>query len=130
MFTLIALGVGVAYDHPVVATLFPDLFAAAFRDHGGRVAVYFEAAVVITTAVIIGQDPGSWNCGPATEPGLPFGPCWDWRPRARGTAGPMAPNETCRWIRSSRAIGCGFGRTRRFRWTARCWKGKARWMNR
>ncbi|WP_240696130.1 heavy metal translocating P-type ATPase [Candidatus Macondimonas diazotrophica] len=55
MFTLIALGVGVAYGYSVVATLFPDLFPAAFRDHGGRVAVYFEAAAVITTLVIIGQ---------------------------------------------------------------------------
>ncbi|MDY6943945.1 MAG: heavy metal translocating P-type ATPase, partial [Pseudomonadota bacterium] len=55
MFTLIALGVGVAYGYSVVATLFPDLFPAAFRGHGGRVAVYFEAAAVITTLVIIGQ---------------------------------------------------------------------------
>ena len=55
MFTLIALGVGVAYGYSVVATLFPGLFPAAFRGHGGRVAVYFEAAAVITTLVILGQ---------------------------------------------------------------------------
>ena len=55
MFTLIALGVGVAYGYSVVATLFPGLFPAAFRDHGDRVAVYFEAAAVITTLVILGQ---------------------------------------------------------------------------
>ncbi len=55
MFTLIALGVGVAYGYSVVAALFPGLFPAALRDHGDRVAVYFEAAAVITTLVILGQ---------------------------------------------------------------------------
>ena len=55
MFTLIGLGVGVAYGYSVVATLAPGLFPAAFRGHGGRVAVYFEAAAVIVTLVLVGQ---------------------------------------------------------------------------
>ena len=55
MFTLIGLGVGVAYGYSVVATLFPDIFPHAFRAHGGAVAVYFEAAAVITTLVLLGQ---------------------------------------------------------------------------
>jgi P-type Cu+ transporter len=55
MFTLIALGVGVAYAFSVVALLFPSLFPASFRSHGGRVGVYFEAAAVITTLVLLGQ---------------------------------------------------------------------------
>jgi P-type Cu+ transporter len=55
MFTLIALGVGVAYGYSVVATLAPDLFPAAFRSHDGAVAVYFEAASVITVLVLLGQ---------------------------------------------------------------------------
>ncbi|MQY62712.1 MAG: heavy metal translocating P-type ATPase, partial [Calditrichaeota bacterium] len=54
MFTLIALGTGVAYAYSVVATLFPGIFPEAFR-HGGKVAVYFEAAAVITTLVLMGQ---------------------------------------------------------------------------
>jgi Cu+-exporting ATPase len=54
MFTLIAIGTGTAYVYSVVATLFPGLFPHSFR-HGGEVAVYFEAAAVITTLVLLGQ---------------------------------------------------------------------------
>jgi Cu+-exporting ATPase len=55
MFTLIALGVSVAYVFSVVARLFPDLFPVSFRDESGEVPVYFEAAAVITTLVLLGQ---------------------------------------------------------------------------
>ena len=55
MFTLIALGVGVAYAYSVVATLLPQIFPSAFRGHDGAVAVYFEAAAVITVLVLLGQ---------------------------------------------------------------------------
>ncbi len=55
MFTLIAMGTGVAYVYSVVATLVPGLFPPAFRTHGGAVAVYFEAAAVITVLVLLGQ---------------------------------------------------------------------------
>jgi len=55
MFTLIALGVGVAYVYSVVATAFPALFPASFRMEGGQVGVYFEAAAVIVTLVLLGQ---------------------------------------------------------------------------
>jgi len=55
MFTLIALGVSVAYIFSVVARLFPDLFPVSFRDQSGEVPVYFEAAAVITTLVLLGQ---------------------------------------------------------------------------
>ncbi|QPF86023.1 heavy metal translocating P-type ATPase [Bradyrhizobium genosp. L] len=55
MFTLIAIGTGVAYVYSVVATLAPQLFPAAFRDMHGAVAVYFEAAAVITVLVLLGQ---------------------------------------------------------------------------
>ena len=54
MFTLIGLGVSVAYLYSVVAVLFPGLFPDAFRHHGD-VAVYFEAAAVITALVLMGQ---------------------------------------------------------------------------
>lgn len=54
MFTLIGLGVGTAYIYSVVAVLFPQIFPPAFRDHG-VVEVYFEAAAVITTLVLLGQ---------------------------------------------------------------------------
>ena len=55
MFTLIALGVGVAYVFSVVATVAPGIFPDAFRGMHGQVAVYFEAAAVITTLVLLGQ---------------------------------------------------------------------------
>jgi Cu+-exporting ATPase len=55
MFTLIAMGTGVAWTYSVVATFAPDAFPAAFRMHGGAVPVYFEAAAVITVLVLLGQ---------------------------------------------------------------------------
>jgi P-type Cu+ transporter len=55
MFTLIALGVGVAYVYSVVATAFPSLFPPSFRMENGTVGVYFEAAAVIVTLVLLGQ---------------------------------------------------------------------------
>jgi P-type Cu+ transporter len=55
MFTLISLGVAVAYVYSVIATLFPAIFPETLRDEMGRVPVYFEAATVITTLVLLGQ---------------------------------------------------------------------------
>ncbi|HEV2125860.1 MAG TPA: heavy metal translocating P-type ATPase, partial [Chloroflexota bacterium] len=55
MFTLIGLGVGVAYGYSVVATLAPQIYPPSLRTMGGLVPVYFEAAAVITTLVLLGQ---------------------------------------------------------------------------
>ncbi len=55
MFTLIAIGTGTAYAYSLVATLAPGIFPDSFRGHGGAVAVYYEAAAVITTLVLLGQ---------------------------------------------------------------------------
>ena len=55
MFTLISLGVGVAYLYSLVATAAPGIFPPSFRTMGGVVPVYFEAAAVITTLVLLGQ---------------------------------------------------------------------------
>lgn len=55
MFTLIALGTGTAYLYSLVATVWPQLFPASARAHGAAVAIYFEAAAVITTLVLLGQ---------------------------------------------------------------------------
>ena len=55
MFTLIGLGVGVAYVYSVIATFLPQIFPHGFTDHAGNVPVYFEAASVITTLVLLGQ---------------------------------------------------------------------------
>ena len=55
MFTLIGLGVAVAYLYSIVATVAPGLFPASFRDHAGTVGVYFEAAAAIVALVLLGQ---------------------------------------------------------------------------
>ena len=55
MFTLIALGTGVAYWYSVVATFFPTIFPASFRGHGNEVGVYFEVSAVIVVLVLLGQ---------------------------------------------------------------------------
>src|SRR6185295_10015996 len=55
MFTLIGLGVSVAYVFSVIAKVFPNVFPVSFRDASGEVPVYFEAAAVITTLVLLGQ---------------------------------------------------------------------------
>ncbi|MGE4305825.1 MAG: heavy metal translocating P-type ATPase [Novosphingobium sp.] len=55
MFTLIAMGTGVAWTYSMAATLAPGIFPAAFRGADGSVAVYFEAAAVITVLVLLGQ---------------------------------------------------------------------------
>lgn len=55
MFTLVALGTGVAYCYSVAAALFPGLFPDAFKDAHGQVGLYFEASAVIVTLVLLGQ---------------------------------------------------------------------------
>jgi Cu+-exporting ATPase len=55
MFTLIAIGTGVAYVYSLIGTVFPQAFPADFRGHDGAVAVYFESAAVITVLVLLGQ---------------------------------------------------------------------------
>jgi Cu+-exporting ATPase len=55
MFTLIGLGVGVAYGYSIVAALLPEVFPSSFRGKSGEVGAYFEAAAVITTLVLLGQ---------------------------------------------------------------------------
>ena len=55
MFTLIAMGTGLAWVYSVIGTLWPGLFPPSMRGHGGSVAIYFEAAAVITVLVLLGQ---------------------------------------------------------------------------
>jgi P-type Cu+ transporter len=55
MFTLIAMGTGVAYTFSLTATVFPGMFSASFRDMSGTPPIYFEAAAAIVTLVLLGQ---------------------------------------------------------------------------
>ncbi len=55
MFTLIGLGVSVAYCYSIIAVIFPNIFPDTMRGHGGAVGLYFEAAAVIVTLILLGQ---------------------------------------------------------------------------
>ena len=55
MFTLIAIGTGVAYGYSVIAAFFPEIFPASFRGHGDQVGVYFEVSATIVVLVLLGQ---------------------------------------------------------------------------
>ncbi len=55
MFTLIALGVGVAYLYSLIAVILPNLFPVSFQNEHGQIDIYFEAAAVITTLILLGQ---------------------------------------------------------------------------
>src|SRR5690606_35737619 len=55
MWTLITIGVSLAYGYSVVATVAPGIFPESLRDHDGLVGVYYEAAAVIVTLVLLGQ---------------------------------------------------------------------------
>ncbi len=72
MFTLIAMGVGAAWLYSVVGSLAPGLFPATARTMDGAVPVYFEAAAVITTMVLLGQ---VLELGPEPRPPVRSRPC-------------------------------------------------------
>ena len=121
MFTLIALGTGVAWIYSVVGTVAPGLFPAGLRGPDGAVAVYFEAAAVITVLVLLGQVlelRAREQTSGAIKALLDLAPktarrLRDGRQRRGGAARPGA----------SRAIGCGSGRATACRSTARCVEG-------
>jgi Cu+-exporting ATPase len=111
MFTLIAMGTGVAYVYSAVAVLAPDVFPASFQGHGGHIGLYFEAAAVIVTLVLLGQvlelranalraRSGRYSTS---------------RRRWRGASAPMARKATCRSTPLRSATVCVCGRGKRYR---------------
>ena len=116
MFTLIAMGTGVAWVYSVVATLAPQIFPAAFRISGGAVAVYFEAAAVITVLVLLGQVL-ELRARERQRAALFVRFSTSHRRRPAGS-GRMVSRRRCNSIRSMWAIGCACGRARRCRLTA------------
>ena len=124
MFTLIALGTGAAYVYSVVATLAPGLFPASFRGHGGEVGVYFEAAAVITTLVLLGQVlelRARSQTSSAIRALLGLAPPTARRVARRRRGGGRAARATSR-----SATACASGPARRCRWTASCSRAPAR----
>jgi Cu+-exporting ATPase len=93
MFTLIAMGTGIAWLYSVVATLMPEIFPPAFHVGHGAVAVYFEAAAVITVLVLLGQVlelRARENTGGAIRALLNLAPKSAHRVRADGSAEEVA----------------------------------------
>jgi len=141
MFTLIALGVGVAWTYSVAAMLLPGIFPPAMRSMMDTVPVYFEAAAVIMALVLLGQvmelrarsqtsaaiklllglAPKTARIVRSLSPTLS-------RKRARGRSNRYANSfltatrKTSRWSRCSRMMCCACAPARRCRWTAWCWK--------
>ena len=121
MFTLIALGVGAAYGYSGWPRCFPASFPRSFRHHG-EVAVYFEAAAMITVLVLLG--PGAGTAGPAAH--------GQRNPRAdvasrrrRPGSSATAARTRCRWRRSDRATSCVFGPARRSPWMETIVEGRS-----
>ena len=88
MYTLIGLGVGLAYLYSLVAVLAPGIFPAEFREHDGAVGTYFEAAAVIVTLVILGdllQLRAMGKTSQAVRDLLKLAPNLAWRVRDDGT---------------------------------------------
>ena len=127
MFTLIALGTGAAFGYSVFAVLFPDALPHAMR-HGGVPPVYFEAAAVITTLVLLGQvlELRARSATSGAIRALLGPPAQDRPPAPRGR---QRGGRAAR-ARRGRATGCGCGRASACRWTARCWRAGARWTSR
>ena len=119
MFTLIAMGVGVAYAYSVVAMLLPGAFPESLRAHG-KIGVYFEAAAVITVLVLLGQ---MLELKARSRPAARFELYWISLRKPRGSCA-MEKKRRCRWIRSSQAIDCVFAPEKRFRWMDRSSKVK------
>ena len=127
MFTLIGLGVGVAYGYSLVGTLAPQLFPTVAADDGRHVPVYFEAAAVITTLVLLGQVlelRARAATGKAIRALLGLAPKTARRVMRRRGRGCPARRCPCR------RLSCACARARRSRSTAWLLKAGARSTNR
>lgn len=126
MFTLIALGTGAAWLYSMVGTLAPGLFPQALRAHGGAVAIYFEAAAVITVLVLLGQ---VLELRAREKTSGAIKPCWTWPPRRPFAWAPMAPTRRCRLTVFNRVNCCGCAPVKKCRSTANWWREKERWTS-
>ena len=105
---------------------FPRHLSRSFRSENGEVAVYFEAAAVIVTLVLLGQ---VLELKARARPARPSRRCWAWRRRRPGDSGRTARKKMSPWNRCEWATVCACVPARRFRWTASCSRVKVRWTN-
>ncbi len=127
MFTLIALGTGVAWLYSVVATLMPGLFPASLREMDGAVPVYFEAAAVITVLVLVGQ---VLELRAREQTSGAIRALLNLAPKTARRLSQTVPMKKCRSMSSPSATSCACARARAFRSTARSRTAKATSMNR
>ena len=115
MFTLIALGVSVAYGYSLVTVFAPGIFPASFRGRGGEVAAYFEAAAVITVLVLLGQ---VLELQARSRTGAAIKALLGLVPRQARIIRDDEPKKMSRSHRCSPETNFGFVLVRKFRWTA------------
>ena len=116
MFTLIAMGTGVAWIYSVVATLAPSLFPPAFRNLDGSVPIYFEAAAVITVLVLLGQ---VLELRAREQTGGAIRALLDLAPRmATRDQGRRIGRRGSAWIMCMSATACASVQEKRSQWTA------------
>ena len=126
MFTLIAMGTGVAYVYSLFATFAPAIFPDAFRGHGGSPAVYFEAASVITVLVLMGQVL-ELRARAATSGAIRA--LLDLAPKTARRVKEDGSDEDVSLTPCRPATACAFVPATRCRLTASCWKAGPRSMN-
>jgi len=127
MFTLIAIGTGAAFLHSAVATLFPDIFPEALRSHGGEVPLYFEAAAVIVTLVLLGQ---VLELRARNRTGAAIRALLDLAPRTHAESTVRVGKMTFHWTKSNSETAFVFARAKRSPSTVSCSKAPAMSMNR
>ena len=127
MFTLIGLGVSVAYIYSVVAKIFPGIFPASFRNATGEVGRLFRGRGRHRHPGAPG--PGVGTEGPKPDQRRHQGSCWAWLPKRPAGSRRTAPRKTFPWSRCRPATVCGCGPGKRCRWTAPSWRARVRWMN-
>ena len=115
MFTLIAMGTGVAYGYSIVATFAPQLFPSMFGNRHGGVALYFEAAAVITVLVLMGQ---VLELRARASTSAAIRALMELTPNAAGACVRTAVTRMYRLKRSRSATGCACGPAKKYRWTA------------
>ena len=127
MFTLIAMGTGVAYLYSVVAVLAPGLFPAGFRNAHGGLALYFEAAAVITVLVLLGQ---VLELSARASTSGAIRALMNLAPQRRGASASTAAMKMCHSMPLWPAIGSASAPAKEFQLTASCSTAVPLWMNR
>ena len=122
MFTLIAIGTGVAWIYSIVGTLAPSLFPAAMRDENGSVAVYFEPR---PSSLRWSSSAKCWSYAPASAPAALSAHSSISPPKPRGASEPTAPTKTLHWPASRPATACACVRASTCPSTVKSWKAAA-----